>query len=157
MTDLPAEPGAGAGPRPADRFPHLAFSLGQWRVDEAYWAVEKIKDGVPLEEMGHAELLSTARGALLYVESLVRLLEAVERALPIDQPATLGEAIEPIISYLRWALDTGEPLRGGKTVFFEEVRRTRQPSVRVRVELEVMERKLTVPACKRRARRKARS
>ncbi|MFF3115282.1 hypothetical protein ACFVSN_39615 [Kitasatospora sp. NPDC057904] len=157
MTGLPTEPGAGARPRPADRFPHLAFSLGRWRVDEAYWAVEALKAGVPLEKMGRAELLSTARGALLHVESLTKLLEAVECGFPIDQPATLAEAIEPISDYLRWALDTDAPLRGGKSAFVGEVRRTRQPSVRVRVELELMERKLTVPACKRRARRKGRS
>ncbi|MFJ9605284.1 hypothetical protein ACIRS1_02875 [Kitasatospora sp. NPDC101176] len=126
-------------------------------MDEAYWAGEAIKDGVPLEEMGHAELLATARGALLHVQSLVKLLEAVERGFPVDQPATLGEAIEPIGDYLRWALDTDAPLRGGKAALVGEVKRVRQPSVRVRVELEVMERKLIGPACKRRARRKGRS
>ncbi|MFD7907379.1 hypothetical protein ACFV4G_34740 [Kitasatospora sp. NPDC059747] len=126
-------------------------------MDEAYWALEAIRAGVPLEEMGHAELLYTARGALLHVESLVKLLEAVECAFPVDQPATLDEAIEPISDYLRWALDTDAPLRGGKAAFIGEVRRMRQPSVRVRVELEVMERKLTGLAFKRRARRKGRS
>ncbi|MFF3072355.1 hypothetical protein [Kitasatospora sp. NPDC057936] len=126
-------------------------------MDEAYWAVEALKEGVALEEMEHAELLSTAWGALLHVESLTKLLEAVECAFPVDQPATLDEAIEPISDYLRWALDTDAPLRGGKSAFVGEVRRTRQPSVRVRVELEVMERKLTGLAFKRRARRKGRS
>ncbi|MEU8922931.1 hypothetical protein AB0D10_18640 [Kitasatospora sp. NPDC048545] len=157
MTALPTDPAASARPRPADRFPHLAFSLGQWRVDEAYWAAERIRAGVPLVELDHAELLSTAECALSHVDSLIKLLEAVECAFPIDQPATLDAAIEPVRDYLTWALDTDMPFRGGAAAFVGEVWRMRQPSVRVRVELEVVERKLNGLAFKRRARRKGRS
>ncbi|MFE3503800.1 hypothetical protein [Kitasatospora sp. NPDC059160] len=156
MTAVPVAPGAGAQSRPADRFPHIAFSLGQWRVDEAYWAVEGIRAGVPLAEMDRASLLATAECAVSHVESLVKLLEAVECAIPVDQLATLDQVIAPIRAYLKWTLDADRPF-AGKAAFVGEVRRFTGPSIRVRVELEAVERKLNGLAVKRRARRKGRS
>jgi hypothetical protein len=153
---FPAASGTGDRPRPADRFPHIAYSLGQWRVDEAYWAAQRIRAGVPLAELDHAELLSTAEGALAQVESLTKLLEAVECAVPVDQPATLGGVIAPIRAYLKWTLDADTPFEGAAT-FIGEVARINCPSVRVRVELEVVERKVSGAAVRRCARRKGRS
>ncbi|MFF9640540.1 hypothetical protein [Kitasatospora aureofaciens] len=154
---LPVVPSEGAPPRPADRFPHIAFSLGQFRVDEAYWAMEQVRSGTPLAEMGHAELVSTAEGALKHAESLVSLLGAVERAIPIDWPNTLDEVIEPIREYLKWTLDAHRPY-AGSAVYAGEVRRVGGwPTVRVRVELEVMEGEPSRSATKRGARRRGKT
>ncbi|MEU4114079.1 hypothetical protein AB0F71_06265 [Kitasatospora sp. NPDC028055] len=119
--------------------------------------MEEIQDGVPLAEMGHAELLSAAECAVSHVRSLVKLLEAVECAIPIDRPATLDGVVQPIRDYLRWALDTDVPFRGDAAAFLGEVRRVRLPAVRVRVELDVVERRLNGLAIRRRARRKGKS
>ncbi|MFJ9771990.1 hypothetical protein ACIRVF_12195 [Kitasatospora sp. NPDC101157] len=146
----------GACPRPADRFPHIALSLGQRRIDDAYWEVQRIRAGTPLAEMDHAELLSMAEGALRHVESLEALLAAVECAIPVDQPETLAQVIAPIRAYLKWTLDADTPF-AASSAFVGEVARFGRPSVRVRVELEVVARKPSGPAVKHRAQRKGRS
>ncbi|MFF2076548.1 hypothetical protein ACFVXG_17540 [Kitasatospora sp. NPDC058162] len=151
---LPVDAGTGAPARPADRFPHIALSLGQWRVDEAYWAVERVRTGVPLAEMDHAELLSTAESALKHAESLVLLLEAVELAIPIDWPKTLDRVITPIREYLKWTLDAHRPYAGSAEYVGEVKRVGGWPSVRVRVELEVVEGAPNGSATKRNARRR---
>ncbi|MFE5584516.1 hypothetical protein [Kitasatospora sp. NPDC056531] len=146
----------GARPRPADRFPHIAISLGRWRVDEAYWAVQRVRAGRPLAEMDHSELLSTAESALRHVESPESLLEAVECAIPVDRPETLAQVIAPIRAYLKWTLDADTPF-AGSAAFVGEVARFGRPSVRVRVELEVVERKQSGSVLWRRAWRKEKS
>ncbi|MFF7988450.1 hypothetical protein ACFZDG_01495 [Kitasatospora xanthocidica] len=135
MTAIPMPSGESVHPRPrpADRFPHIAFSLGQQRIDEAYWAVRRIRDGAPLAEMDHAELLSTAECALSHMESLESLLEAVEFAIPTDRPTTLAQVIEPIRAYLEWTLDAGTPFTGasafvGEAAQFGHIRRVSEKS-----------------------------
>lgn len=157
MMELPVAGGTGAPPRPADRFPHIAISLGQWRVDEAYWAMEQVRAGVPLAEMDHAELLSTAESALKHAESLVSLLEAVELAIPIDWPKTLDEVIAPIREYLKWTLDAHRPYAGSAEYVGEVKRVGGWPSVRVRVELEVVEGEPSGSVAKHNARRRGKA